>query len=305
MGSPEPSQIVDRESEVEVFSSMLRFESSRRVMVVCDRQGRGKTALLRKLRYQCEYVVDPPVPVALFDFDTEPVTDEIDVVTRLAEDLGEADDPVPLPTFEKLNHARTIRDTGQFVQAWQSVQGAVDLSGASVSGEAQAAGVIQNIHVQHVETLSFPEWTEPLDRHVRKLCKEAFFSDLLRAAQGRPVVLLLDTVDAADQDMRRWLLRDLLRRRLLSDWEHHRLLLLIAGTDVDQLLEPLTPEQQECLEPVATLKSWGPDHVRAFLQVHGYDGFSDEEIDVVQKAIEAGKSLVKAMQVAEIMKDTG
>ena len=55
MGSLDESKIIDREAEAEIFNSMLRFETPRRILVVSDKNGTGKSAILRKLRYLCEY----------------------------------------------------------------------------------------------------------------------------------------------------------------------------------------------------------------------------------------------------------
>ena len=300
MGRPDASRIVDRESEAEVFASMLRFQTSRRVMLVSDKRGRGKTDLLRKLRYQCEYVFDPPVPVAMFDFEANGVTAEIDIIDHLAEQLFAADVPVELPHYDALSQARLEGKAGQFVSAWTSARGSIDLSGAHLSGEAQAAGIINNYTVESGGTLVLPDWNDGFDRRARQLCQEAFFSDLLRATRAQPIVLLFDTVNAADDVMRRWLLRDLMKRRLLTGWQDHRLLTIVAGTDVDDLVKPLNGPLLDGLEPLASLTGWESQHVRAFLLAHGYADLSDEDIDVVRVAIASGWSLVNALQVAAI-----
>jgi hypothetical protein len=301
MARPEPRLIVDREAEAEVFANMLRFVTARRVMIVSDENGRGKTDLLRKLRYQCEYIFDPSVAVALFDFETNEVSEEMDVIETIAEQLVDGEVRIELPHFTELNDARSWRDTGKFVKSWRSVQGSVDLTGAELTGGAEAAGIMYKI--EHVENLSFPDWTDKMERQARRLCKEAFFSDLLAAARDTPIVLLVDTVDAADEDLRRWVLRDLLRRRLLSTWEERRLLLVLAGTDVKELIRPLNEQQRECLEPVPSLAGWEEGHVRDFLDVHGYRGLSDVDIELVRSAIAGGKSLVKALQMAEVLSE--
>jgi hypothetical protein len=295
---------VDRDEETKVFASMLQFQTSRRVMLVSDKRGRGKTDLLRKLRYQCEAVFDPPVPVAMFDFEVNGVTAELDIVDHLAEQLVAADVPVNLPHYDDLSRARLEGQTGQFVQAWSSARGSIDLSGAHLSGEAQAAGIINNFNVESGATLVLPDWNDGFDRQARRLCQEAFFSDLLTAAREQPIVLLFDTVNAADDVMRRWLLRDLMKRRLLNGWEDHRLIAIIAGTDVEDLVEPLSGPLLDGLEPLASLTGWESEHVRAFLAAHGYANLSDEDIEVVQVAIASGKSLVTALQVAAVIKES-
>ena len=303
MGRPDPSMIVDREGDLAAFATMLTLDSPQRVMVVSDRRGRGKTDLLRKLRHQCEWR-NPPVSAALFDFEARGVTTDIEIVECLAEQLRDAAGGLELANYERLSQARLIGDVGKFAQEWSVMSGSINLTSAQLSGEAQAAGIINNIHIEHVASMTTPEWNEALDKHARRLCKEAFFSDLLEATRESPVVLIFDTVNSADQDMRRWLVNELLRRRLLANWQEHHLLLILAGTDVDQLLEPLVAMSEGArLLPASPLHEWGPDEVRAFLAAHGIDGFVDKEVESIQNVIAAGLSLVKALQIAELMKE--
>lgn len=302
MARPEPNQIVDRESEAEVFAAIIQERSSRRILAVSDKPGRGKTDLLRKLRYQCEWLSSPAVPVALFDFDSRGVVQVVDILVSLAEQFADGTVPIELPRFETLSRARALENASQLRTAWGSVRGSINLTGANLSGEAQAAGVINNIEIRHADNVSTNyEWSEKLERYAQRLCVEAFFADLLKAATERPVVLLFDTVNSADADTRRWLLTGLILRWLLRNWRSHKLIVVIAGTDVNELLQPLPANQRECIEPAPTLAGWEIDHVRAFLALHGCDGLDDRQIVFMKESIAKGQSLVRAIQIAQLL----
>lgn len=49
----EPTQTVDRHVEQEEFRKMLLSQDERRLLVIGDSPGTGKSALLWKLRYNC------------------------------------------------------------------------------------------------------------------------------------------------------------------------------------------------------------------------------------------------------------
>ena len=304
MGRPDPTQIVDRDGDSAAFAAMLALDSAQRVMVVSDSRGRGKTDLLRKLRHQCEWG-DPQVPAAMFDFEARSVTSEVEIMDDVADQLKQVD--VDLPSYEKLAQAMLFRDIGQFAEVWRSVSGSIDLSGAQLSGAAQAAGIIVNIRVEKggsLEGLPGATWSDALDKHAWRLCREAFFSDLLEVARERPVALFFDTVNSADEEMRRWLVNELVRRRLLTNWREHHLVLVLAGTDADVLMAPVNAMGPDCLLPAEPLQEWESEHVQAFLAVHGYQDLTVADVESIRRMIGEGKSLVTAIQIAEILRES-
>lgn len=303
MGRPDPGQVIDREGDTAAFAKMLAHDSTQRVMVVSDSRGRGKTDLLRKLRHQCDWG-NPPVPAAMFDFEARSVTSEMEILDEVADQLSKVG--VDLPSYTTLVQARFLSNVGQFVEAWRSVSGSIDLTGAHLSGAAQAAGVIVNIKVEEgasADGLLGGGWNDAIGKHTWRLCREAFFSDLLEVARERPVALFFDTVNSADEEMRRWLVNELVRLRLLTNWQEHRLLLVLAGTDADQLMAPVSAQGPDCLLPAEPLREWEREQVRAFLEVHGYQNMTENDIDHIRKLIGDGRSLVAVIQIAQILKE--
>jgi len=290
------SQIIDREAEIEVFNSMLRCETPRRVLVVSDKSGMGKSDVLRKLRYLCEFTHN--IPVALIDlrvFQSRP--DVFKLVLELQEALRSGG--AAFPAFDALNSARAFQDTNYFLEQMRSVRALVDARGAHVDGQARVAGVMFN--VEHAGNVQLPPWNEQAEIEAQSLCREAFLVDLLEYASERPVVLLFDTIDIdGGEELRRWLFLELISRRLLRDWQHHRLIVVLAGQQVAEMLKArLRPKESGCIEPIATLSRWELHHVREFLTVHGFRDLSDEDVKTIHEMLGRGKTLSCALIVAQ------
>jgi len=296
MAALDETKIIDRVAEEEIFARMLQFQTARRVMIVSDGRGRGKTDLLRKLRYVCSYLQE--VPVALVDLEVHRVGEEFDIAQTIRNQLAQGG--VEFKGFDDLDQARSLGDKTHFMGRLQSVEGTVDLSGATVSGQAIIAG--QMFKIEHTDNVSLPPWTDESERYARALCVEALFHDLHAYSQEKALVLLFDAVDRADETMRRWVLLDVLRRRFLGEAANRRIVLVLAGVGLDAMLGGLKPEQRDCLEPVATLSEWDFEHVARFLDVHGYPNLSDSDIQLIHGVIASGKPLTTALMFAQVLK---
>lgn len=298
MAALDETKIIDRVAEEEIFARMLQFQTTRRVMIVSDGRGRGKTDLLRKLRYVCSYLQE--VPVALVDLEVHRIGEEFDIAQTIRKQLAQGEVEVEFKGFDDLDQARSLGDKTHFMGRLKSVEGTVDLSGATVSGQAIIAGTM--FKVEHTDNVSLPPWTDETERYARALCVEALFQDLHAYSQDKALVLLFDAVDRADETMRRWVLLDVLRRRFLGEAANRRIVLVLAGVGLDSMLAGLKPEQRECLEPVATLSEWDLEHVARFLDVHGYPNLSDSDVQLIHNFIASGKSLTTALTIAQVLK---
>lgn len=291
------SQIIDRDAEIEVFNSMLRYQTPRRVLVVSDKSGMGKSDVLRKLRYLCEFTHH--IPVALIDlrvFASRP--DVFKLVLEVQEALRSGG--AAFPTFDVLNSARAFQDTNYFLEQMRTVHTLVDTRGAHIDGQARVAGIMFN--VERADNVHLPPWNEQAETEAQSLCREAFLVDLLQYATERPVVLLFDTVDKASEELRHWLFLELISRRLLRDWQHHRLVVVLAGQGIAEILKArLRPEEGKCIEPIATLSRWEIHHVREFLMVHGFRNLSDGEVSSIHTLLGEGRTLSCALMVAELL----
>ena len=261
----------------------------------------GKSDLLRKLRYLCETSHD--VPVALVDMqDYENRPEEFEIIQQLQKELtrGGAKGRPAFTAFNDLNDARKFRDPDKFYKKVLDVRGHVDLTDADVTG-GQIGGVIFN--VQHAENVGSQDWSEEAEQVAKDLCVKAFFNELLESAHENPVVILFDTVDSAGEKLRRWLFMELLRNKLLVDETEHRVILVLAGIGIAELLTPrLQEHQQRYVEAVTPKSDWTIEQVQDFLRAHGFGtripALSMPDVEAIQLAL-GRYSLTKVLGIAE------
>jgi len=289
------SKIMDREAEAEIFNSMLRYESPRRVLMVSDRGGMGKSALLRKLRYLCDWTHRCPVAlIDLREFESRP--DVFELVSRLRKGLNDRD--VTFPKFDALNRARAFHDSEPFRTWARSVKGTVDAREAQVGGQARVAGTI----IEHAEHVGSGPWNDHAENEAQTLCCHAFLEDLLAYTHRHTVVLLFDTVEKAGEELRRWIFLELIREPLVHGWRDQRLIIVLAGQDIAELLpERLGAEGRECVESIASLSNWNLDHVTEFLKVNGFTNLNQADVESIHALLSAGRTPHQALLIARIL----
>ena len=246
MNGLEPSDVVDREAESQRFQELLTEAASRRVLAISDESGWGKTELLHKLRHICEC---DGIPVALVKLDEMTYPDEFSVAEEIARQLERAG--IQLQSFEKLNGPRAFRNVAAFLNAFRSMSGEINAEGASVSG-GQVAGMIVN--AERVESIGAPDWTPDMEKQARLLCVDAFISDLFRPGRSDPVVILIDSLQKADQEFRRWLFRALMRKHVLGGGNSsNRCIVVLSGERLEQMLATQAINRGMRLEAIAAL----------------------------------------------------
>jgi hypothetical protein len=289
------TKIIDRDGETTAFKEILGLGTARRVLVISERAGNGHTDTLRKIRLQCER--DFGVPVALLsleNFKRRP--DEFAMVTQLSRSFR--DSGANMKSFENLNRARALGNTTAFFDQLKQVFGAVDLTGATVSG-----GTIAALLIQHADVVNLPEWSPETEREARALCVEAFLSDLNKFAAEKEIVLLIDGLEKMADDLRRWVLGELVRRQALMQWQSRKLVVVIAGADsYDLVLGRLPQDQHECVEPIRRFDSWSLEQVGEFLRANGFMDFTVGETNAIHSLIQDGSTLKKAILVAETIR---
>jgi hypothetical protein len=296
---PDEWMIVDRDPESKVLERLLTFETMHRILIVSDGDGRGKTDLLRKLRWQCESQFDRPVPVALFNFEDERVS-HFDVVVELARQLSTGSEPVEFPRFDELAAALDAPDQRAFAEAVaRALKGTVHINASNAQLEDEAKVIGAQVNIASVSFGARP-WDDKAAKLAQSRCIEAFLADLGAAGHDRPIVVLIDTVNAADSELRRWLVRQLLVEKLLTEWQDHQVLFVLAGRDIDSLVQGLNESQRQRLESAPRLSGWTKDEVQAFLAVHGYPNLSEQGVATMVTAIEQGTSLHIVKQLAEV-----
>jgi hypothetical protein len=291
------SKIIDREVEAEIFNSMLRYESPRRVLIISDRGGMGKSALLRKLRYLCDWTHRCPVAlIDLREFENKP--DVFELVSQLRRGLNGSD--VTFSRYDALNRARAFQDSEPFRASTLPVKGTVDARKAQVDGQARVAGMIIE-HTEHVHVGTRP-WNDQAENEARTLCCRVFLEDLLAYTQRQTVVLLFDTVEKAPEELQRWIFLELIREPLVSGWKDQRLIVVLAGQDVAELLKKrLGAEGRECIESISSLSKFNLDHVNEWIRANTTTVFSEATVQSIYGLLSAGHTLLQAELIVQIL----
>jgi hypothetical protein len=291
----EETSIIDREAEAETFNGLLACSTPRRIMVVSGKSGMGKSVVLRKLRYLCEYTHSVPVALAdLADFQDRP--DTFALVAKLRKLLGQIGPAIPaaFPQFDDANEKRNS-PAGVTLPVMPPVQGTVDARNATVSGQGQVGGVIYNVSMYGGPSAR----TDEADAAARERCAELFLDDLLDCARQQPVVLLFDSMEKAGDELKRWIFLDLIRKRLLPNRKDCKLIVVLAGQDLAQMVsDRLQATAEDSIEP-ASLSRWNIHHVADFLRVNKLGGLGEGELRTVLSVLDMGYPLTAALTVAQ------
>src|SRR5262249_40524260 len=106
----DPGDLIDRDHDQEAFRELLRCKNDVRVFTIKDEGGRGKSALLRRLAYNCEFE-EPKTPSALILLDDLPDATPFKFVVKLWDSLK---DQVTFPEYEFLSDRFAKRDFSAF-----------------------------------------------------------------------------------------------------------------------------------------------------------------------------------------------
>jgi hypothetical protein len=261
----------------------------RRVMVVSDRSGMGKTDLLRKLRLKCER--DHEVAVALILLEEfVGLQDEFTVVDHLHSALTSTG--ASFPQFDAAKAALRNRTVAALTDGVGAVAGVVDLTGASVSGHASISAVTINM-----DTVNFG-WSDELDAYARRRCVNAFIVDLKNYVQENPVALLFDGLEKISDALRRWIVVDIVRQCLTDDWPSRKMVVVLAGVDViDMILGRLPRTMHDCVLPAPSFGAWSQEQVGEFLAAHDVAGLRPTEIALLHGLLGAGGHTLTSLLV--------
>jgi hypothetical protein len=331
----DPRSLIDRQVEQEVFTELLPGPSqvnasSARVLVIGDRGGRGKSALLRRLLYNCRYEIKPPVNGCLISLDNLEDTSPFAFIKALHDGLK----PVPdvdvrdrFAKFKQLNEARASKDDGAFRSqpAWSLGQGIVgtSLAGTMAPGARNAGVSIEapNIRTQNIyQSGQAADWTAEQEYRAREKCIDAFFEDLRAVCATHAIVVLLDAWERCNIELREWIRDVFLGDRCLHpnpNLRPARLSIVIAGRHYDPKtpyglrvdeFRPLFGSQQEYEAMVRdrrSLSDWDYEHVKQFMVNHGLDAPSDLEVAMIQEKLKQGRSLYYVLDLIQAIASPG
>jgi hypothetical protein len=315
-----PKDLIDRDAERELFRTLVAYQSRARILTICDRGGRGKSSLLRRLRYNCQYEIKPPVPSCLLELDSlspEPFAFASSLTQGFA--LRGEDVRKRFAKFNPLDGARTAKDFTPFDDGsstrWSRNARVMAMASASA---VQEGGKNIGVNVEQAGTVQLPplpEFTEDQEQRARERCIEALFDDLRTVCATQPMVLLLDGWERCIVSLRDWIFDELLGNHVLHpdmNLRPDKLLVVIAGRpykpgeDVHGLrideFRPLFDSDQDFSATVLSIKSlseWDTQHIREFMALNGCPEPTEAEVNVIREKLSRGMSLEKIVTLID------
>ena len=293
-----PEKFIDRDAERELFNDLLKFEDAR-LLTIRDAGGRGKSSLLKQLRYECGYLHDPPKLVSLVLLDQLSDYTPFTLITKIKSELTEFADMVVgldelewrFSKFDRLNEALRTKDFTPFhtLREERRLSGDPDASpqvgGGSVTG-----------------------WSPDKEDIARRECVRAFFEELKQISSTQTVIVLLDSWERSESDLREWIVNRIVRP-LCFDMEGRpkNFGLVLAGRELPDFKQRMGNEDRyhRLVKSIESLGLWEEDHVRAFLQAYGYEDVSNEgdSVSFIHSRLRSGLSLIDALQLAEAVRE--
>jgi len=296
-------KFIDREVEREEFQKMLKFgDGTPRLLTIKDEGGRGKSALLKQLQYECHYIEDIPASLILLDNKGKKIPSAFDLVKAIREDLKNFES-LKFTKFDTLENARMLKDPTPFSDLVGSSTGFVNTENAEIKDRAIVAGRVDTI-IQNVEKLELKQhaqWpNEDYEEFVRTYCIFAFFEDLFDICKEKPVVILLDVWERCEESLQRWIMRPMLQKNCFEVSERPaKLIFVLAGRTMPPLKERLKDRYSNLVVSREKLSEWSFEHMKEFLKVHGYENFEDKVIEVIRERVNSDKTLDWALNMAK------
>jgi hypothetical protein len=274
-------RVIDRDAEEEIFMEVLQRKGSH-VLLIFDKTNRGKSALLRKLHYRCEWGDGPSIPVALIELDKIKGHHPYDVVNALAQALK--------PQVEALKPPIKLHRYETATRRVSSV-GVARFSNSSHSG-GQQAGAITNVDAGPGATTNvFTTGLDPVSQDLHRTAViDGFLDDLFEICTEQRVVLFIDSLDGrAKQEFRDWVLRDLLRARLLDATAPPKhLFVVVAGHPDSAPVPEFKRRYPDRVASIEDLGQWSPEHLQQFLALNGIMDVKERELEFLQEMMREG-----------------
>lgn len=320
-----PLDLIDREAERELFSTLTTYQSPARILTVCDQGGRGKSSLLKRLKYNCQHEIKPPVPSCMLELDK--LSDRDPSAFNFAKSLVEGfagfrGEVVPkrFVKFNRLNGAREVKDFSPFDDDSRIIR----TKDPRLTGSAEAktmyggevTGVKYVVEGNYYEApASTQDFTEEQDKRARDRCVDAMFDDLRSICATRPMVLLLDSWERCNLPLRKWIFNEVLGNHVLSPevgLRPDKLAVVIAGRPYVPGLSPYglrmdefgalfdsDEDFAECVLSIKSLSEWESGHIREFMVINGHPEPTENDVNFIREKLLKGWSLEKIAQLIE------
>ncbi len=308
MGTFDPTKFIDRVAEQEIFEGLLQFKDDARLLAIQDESGKGKSTLLRRLEYNCQWRLD--CPVVLIALDQLKEASAFGLVANIRERLrGDLRFDLPFPNYDFLNLARANKKEEAFALAARStptVQGTVSAQGASITGSGfTVAGTVNTttINATTVNMAGSKEWGIEQETLALHQCILAFFEDFIAICKDRPVALLLDAWEGCNSALKPWILNTLLGVYCFNlERRPQKLVVVLAGREKSGMDFKAYLGEDRCdklVKSISSLGAWELEHVKQFLAVNDLAGIDDSDADYICKKLKQGWSLQKALNYVQ------
>lgn len=238
---------VNREKQYLGFQKMLARGTPKRVMLIEDGPGMGKSWLIEKMRRHCE---EHAIPVVHIDFRFRRAHDYLSLLWVAQKQLG-AEHFAPLQATVDRFTTVNVTLSGGGSQGGVTISDVSDAS-VGVGGDLAGGDIIKH------NTFVINSNDDFVRRTAELQINESFFG-CLGAIQPGPVALLFDSFEDATGEAERWLQQHLffqLGEALLANC-----IVIIAGRAVPPLELKLEP-----LRALTDLSHLAEEHVREYLE---------------------------------------
>jgi hypothetical protein len=316
-----PQEHIDRTAEQELFRELVTYQSGARILTICDHGGRGKSSLLKKLRYNCQHEIRPSIPSCLLELDKlgERDPSPFALAVAIANGFSVRGENVQkrFAKFNTLNDARMAKDFIPFEDG-----STLRSKDPRVMAHAEATTMYggQNIALKveradNVQVAALPDFTEDQEQRARERCVDALFDDLRSICAKLPMVLLFDGWERCNLPLRDWIFDVMFGNHILhidTNMRPDKLVVIIAGRPYvpgtipyglrNDELRPLFDSDKDFLASVRSIKSlseWESEHIREFMGINGCPEPTEVQVNVIRDLLSKGKSLEKIVSLID------
>jgi hypothetical protein len=314
-----PQDHIDRTAEQELFRDLATYQTPARILTICDQGGRGKSSLLKRLRYNCQHEIKPAVPCCLLELDK--LADRGPSEFNFAESVVDGfivrgeDVSKRFAKFNQLNDARLAKDFTPFEDDSRTVRTRDPrLIGRSDVTRNLGTSIGVNVEGDYIQA-AVPDFTEDQDKRARDRCVDALFDDLRSICATRPMVLMLDGWERCDLSLRDWIMEEMLSNHVFNPdagLRPDKLAVVIAGRphmpgkspyglrdDEFRALFDSDADFAECVLSIKSLSKWESEHIREFMVINGYSEPTEDDVNFIRGLLLRGRSLEKIVSLIE------
>lgn len=292
-----PGDFINRKAEQEIFDNLLQLNDHPRLLAIEDKKGTGKTSLLEMTQYKCKYTLE--YPVSIIPLEDPTINNAFIFIERLRNRFGMDQ---TFTTFDELNQARVGRISSVFSPSPATLIGTVQAQGSVLggSGNQQVGAQLNNYGTMNLNPNSpVSDWSLEQEELAKIKCIKAFFEDLKIISDRTPIIILIDSYERCNAELRSWIVDEFLRPLCFNlNQRPARLILVLAGRELPDFAALLKNRHKQLVRS-SSLSGWEKEHVKEFLAVHGYGDLSDEDIDIIWKRVQNGFSIASALNLAQ------